>query len=229
MFGYVTDELREDGAQIEALMAARAAESTRAIQETYESRFLKACNAAQTNANANVVNGFAHRIASSVTNNLFTMDHMIAMKLAFDKANVPASGRILLVDPIVEATLNKMTNVVTTDIGPYAAALMENGWAKDHKFVKNLFGFDIITSNRLPKGSLSDGTTTVTDGVANIFMCVADDNTKPIMSAWRRMPKAEGARNKDYRRDEFNVTARFGFGAQRVDTLGVLITSASKY
>jgi hypothetical protein len=35
---YVTDELREDGAQVDALMSARSTESTRAIQETFESR-----------------------------------------------------------------------------------------------------------------------------------------------------------------------------------------------
>jgi hypothetical protein len=57
-------------------------------------------------------------------------------------------------------------------------------------------------------------------------MSVADDNLKPIMAAWRRMPKAESERNKDLRRDEFVVSARWGFGTQRVDTLGVLITSA---
>ncbi len=62
---YVTDELREDGAQVEALMSARSSESTRAIQETFESRFLKKCATSQTNANANLVNGFAHRIASA--------------------------------------------------------------------------------------------------------------------------------------------------------------------
>jgi hypothetical protein len=59
-------------------------------------------------------------------------------------------------------------------------------------------------------------------------MSVADDNTKPIMAAWRRMPKVEGERNKDLRRDEFVTSARWGFGTQRVDTLGVVITSATK-
>ena len=67
---YVTDELREDGAQVEALMAGRSSESTRAIQETFESRFLAKCNSVQTNANANTVNGFAHRISSTAANNV---------------------------------------------------------------------------------------------------------------------------------------------------------------
>lgn len=222
---YVNDELREDGAQVEQLMAARSAESTRAIQEVFESRFLAKCNSAQTNANANLVNGFAHRIASAETNNVLSLNHLISMKLAFDKANVPMAGRILIVDPVCAATLDKTVSLAR-DVTPFGQKILENGFDRDHQFLMNLYGWNIITSNRLPKGTFSDGTTSVSSAVANVFMCMADDNTKPIMSAWRRMPKVEGERNKDLRRDEFVTSCRFGFGAQRVDTLGILITSA---
>lgn len=228
---YVTDELREDGAQVEALMAARSSESTRAIQETFESRFLAKCNSAQTNGAANLVNGFAHRIASAVatsgSENTISLDHFIKMKLAFDKANVPMAGRIAILDPVAGATLDRLVNIAR-DVTPFGQRILENGFDRDHEFLMNLYGWNIITSNRLPKGSFSDGTTTVTNGVANIFMSLADDNTKPIMAAWRRMPKVEGERNKDLRRDEFVTSARWGFGTQRVDTLGVVITDAAK-
>lgn len=225
---YVTDDLREDGSQIEQLMAARSVESTRALQETFESRFLSVCNSAQTNANANTINGFAHRIASSETNNVFALKHLIAMRLAFDKANVPDSGRVFICDPVVEATLNGLVTI-THDVSPFGEMILKEGMARGQRFVMQLFGWDIITSNRLPTGTFSDGTTSVTGGVANIFMCVLDDNTKPIMAAWRRMPKVEGERNKDRARDEFVTRCRWGMGPQRVDTLGVLITSASNY
>ena len=225
---YVTDDLREDGSQIEQLMSARSVESTRALQETFESRFLSVCNAAQTNANANVINGFAHRVASAETDNVFALKHLIAMRLAFDKANVPDSGRVFICDPVVEATLNGLVTI-THDVSPFGEMILKEGMARGQRFVMQLFGWDIITSNRLPTGTFSDGTTSVTSGVANIFMCVLDDNTKPIMAAWRRMPKVEGERNKDRARDEFVTRCRWGMGPQRVDTLGVLITSASNY
>lgn len=225
---HVTDDLREDGAQVESLMAQRASESTRALQEAYETKFLKACNDAQTDADANEINGFAHRIASSETDNVFALSQVIAMKLAFDKANVPDEGRVLIVDPIVEATLNGLVSIAK-DVTPFGDKILREGLARGQQFLMNLFGFDIITSNRLPHGTLSDGTTSVTDGVANIAMCVADDQCKPIMGAWRRMPKVEGERNKDRGRNEFVVRTRYGFGAQRVDTLGVIITSATNY
>jgi len=60
-------------------------------------------------------------------------------------------------------------------------------------------------------------------------MCVADDTCKPIMHAWRRQPQTEGWRNPTGRGDNFQVTSRFGFGAQRVDTLGVILTTSLTY
>jgi hypothetical protein len=220
---YVTDDLREDGAQVEALMSARQAESTRAIQEVFETRYLAKCNSSQTNANPNTINGFPHRIVSLATNNVITLGHFISMKLAFDKANVPMAGRVAIVDPVAAATFSTAITMTGTTT-PFGEALLKTGFAREHTFVMNLYGWDIITSNRLPKGSMGDGTTTVASAVANIFMSVADDNTKPIMAAWRRMPKVEGERNKDLRRDEFVTSARFGFGTQRVDTLGIVAT-----
>lgn len=225
---YVTDDLREDGTQIDMIMAQRSVEQTRALQEHFESRWLQTLQEGQVNADPNVINGFAHRIASTETNNVFSTDYLVDMKLAFDKANVPSEGRVFICDPVAEATLNKLVTI-TTDVTPFAQRIIEQGMARGQMFLMNLFGWDIMSSNRLPKGSFSDGTTTVTDGVANIFACVLDDQTKPGMVAWRRTPKAEGERNKDRARDEFVIRARWGMGVQRVDTLGVLITSASNY
>lgn len=224
---YVTDDLREDGNQTEALMAARAQESTRALQEVFESRFLATCNDAQTDADANLVNGFAHRIVSTETNDVFSLDHLIQMKLAFNKANVPDAGRVFICDSVVEATLNAQVNI-STDVTDFAKQILMSGLASGQKFVMNFYGFDIMTSNRLPTGTFSDGTTSLA-GVANIAMCILDDQTKPIMGAWRRMPKVEGERNKDLARDEFVTRARWGMGPQRVDTLGVIVTSATNY
>lgn len=225
---FVTDDLREDGDQVDALMAARSAESTRALQEKFETRFLAVANAGQTDADANTINGFPHRIGSAETNDVFSTDHLVSMRLAFDKANVPTNGRVFIADPVVEATLNKLVGI-TTDVTPFAESILRSGMSSGMRFVGQLYGFDIILSNRLPTGDFSDGTNSVTGAVANIAMCVLDDQCKPVMGAWRRMPKVEGERNKDLRRDEFVVTARYGLGVQRLDTLGVIITSASNY
>ena len=96
---YVTDDLREDGTNIEMLMAERSAESTRALQETFETDFLKTGSiSAMPASDPYNVNGFAHKIVSAETNDVFALKHLIAMKLAFNKANVPAEGRIFICD-----------------------------------------------------------------------------------------------------------------------------------
>lgn len=224
---FVTDDLREDGTSIDRLMAERAAESTRALQEVFETDFLAvAGDYYEANPGPNAVNGQPHLIVSDAPNGIFELEGLIRMKLAFDKANVPVAGRVAIVDPVVAATLSGMVTI-THDVTPFGQRILENGFDRDHTFLMNLYGWNIITSNRLPVGDFDDGTTQITGGVANLFMSVLDDQTKPIMGAWRRMPKVEGERNKDRARDEFVTRSRYGFGIQRLDTLGAYVTSAT--
>lgn len=230
---FVTDDIREDGTDIERLMAERSAESTRAIQETFESDFLATAGAYYATGGAgagspNLINSQPHLIPSTAVNNVFELKQLIKARLAFDKANVPAEGRIFICDPVVEATLNNAVQI-TSDISPFAKGLIETGMARGQSFMMRLYGFDIITSNRLHVADYSDGTTPITGGVGNVAMCILDDQTKPIMAAWRRMPKAEGERNKDRARDEFVVRCRYGFGIQRVDTMICLPTNATAF
>ena len=237
----VSDDLREDGSQVDSLMAMRAQESTRALGENHESRFLAVANGAHTAGNVNLVNGRPHRWVGSAESNArtITLQDFIAMKLAFDKANVPAGGRIAIVDPVVEASLNSLANLVNVSNNPMFEGIVTEGFARDHKFVKNIFGFDVYTSNFLPSLTAAEaidasgyGLTSETAAVgdkANVFMCVADDSCKPVMHAWRRAPKTEGWRDQEERADKFQVTSRYGFGAQRVDTLGVILTHSSNY
>lgn len=220
---YVTDDLREDGAQVERLTAARAVEQTRAFQEYFETRFLETIPLAMQANDPYLVNGFAHKIVSADANGVMTLSHFRQMQLAFDKANVPAGGRVAIVDPTVAATLSGLVTI-TSDITAWPMEILRNGFERDHRFITNLFGWNIITSNRLYQGTASDGTTTITDGIWNVFMSVADDNTKPVMYALRRPVKVEGERNKDRARDEYVARSRYGLGVQRLDTAGVVVT-----
>lgn len=231
---YVTDILRQDGSQIETLMAMYGMENTRAINTNFETRVYEVAEAAQTAGDPNLINGHSHRFLASGANEQFAEADLIDMRLAFDKANVPMAGRIGIVDPVVSATFSKlitMTDSVDHSRNPVFQNLLESGFANEHQFVMRLHGWDIWTSNLLPQiaaGTSIDGTDSVTGaGIANIFMSILDDNTKPVMVAWRQMPKVEGERNKDRQRDEFVTTARWGVGVQRLDTLGVIVCDAS--
>ena len=231
---YVTDKMRQDGSQIEALTQARGQEAVRAIQEYRESQALKVLDGSQTVANTNSINGFAHRIAASAgataNEGIISLSDLIQMKLAFDKAEVPAAGRIAIVDPVVGATLTSLYQAsANVDSNPMMQQILTGGFSRDHDYIMNLFGWSIMSSNRLPKlATETVDSEQVLTPVANIFMCIADDQTKPLMSAWRQQPKVEGERNKDKQRDEFVQTARWGFGSQRVDTLGVILTSQTE-
>lgn len=239
---HVSDDVKEDYSQIDTLMSMRAMESTRALAEHHETKFLAAANAGQTNANVNLVNGRPHRwVAGGAggTNRIMTLSDFIAMKLSFDKANVPAEGRIAIVDPIVEATLNSLTNLVNVSNNPMFEGIVNTGFEKSHKFIKNIFGFDVYTCNRLPTKTATEALNASSYGlandiaeisdVANIFMCIADDSVKPLMHAWRRMPQTEGWRDSENRGDKYQVTSKFGFGVQRLDALGVVFTDEATY
>ncbi|HEY0730895.1 MAG TPA: hypothetical protein VGD33_00645 [Chitinophagaceae bacterium] len=239
---YITDKLREDGSQVDALISARALATTRALAEYHESRFLTVANLAQTNANVNLVNGRPHRwIAggSGVTTRRMSLADFIAAKFAFDKANIPAEGRIAIVDPVVEASLNSLSNLVNVSNNPHFEGIVQGGFARANRFVKNIYGFDVYTSNLLPKKTATEAlnassyglanTTAQIGDVANLFMCVADDNVKPLMHAMRRPVKTETWRMQALERDMYKTTSRFGLGAQRVDSLITIITDSATY
>lgn len=237
----VSDDLREDGSQIDTLMGMRAMESTRALGENHETGFLRVAGTSQTLASMNLVNGRPHRWVATGTSRVMTVSDFIAMKLSFDKALAPAAGRIAIVDSLVEATLNSLTNLVNVSNNPMFQGMITEGFASTHKFVRNIFGWDVYTSNFLSVKTATESIDASTKGlgagaivaqigdVQNVFMSIADDSSKPIMHAWRRMPSTEGWRSQEDRSDKFQVTSRFGFGAQRVDTLGVIITNGGVY
>ena len=229
---YITDEMKEDGTQVEALIAATGVETARAIAEDYETKLLATVEAGQVAGDPNNVNGFSHRFVGTGTNETLTEADLIKMALAFDKANVPQAGRVAVVDPVTAAVFNmKMQLTAGLDRMPDFMKAWREGFKDGHQFVGNIFGWNILVSNRLPTiaaGTDVDGTSTTTNvGKANLFMSLAGDNEKPIMSAWRRTPRSVTEYNKDFFRTETITSARYGFGQARLDTRGVIVTSAT--
>lgn len=238
----VSDKLREDGAQVEQLQAMRAMEATRALAEARETDFLQAAENAQTQGNVAVINTRPHRWVAggaSATTRVFVLEDFIAMGITFNKANAPQNGRIAVVDPLVEGTFNGLTNLVNVSNNPRFEGVVTEGFARNHKFLHNVYGWDVYTSNFLPVATAAEtldasayslaNDDTVAGDVANIFMCVADDGCKPMMTATRRQPRTEGWRDNENEQDKFKVSTRYGYGAQRTDTLGVIFSHATNY
>lgn len=223
---YITDELREDGAQVDALAVQHSLGAIRQFQKSFESDFLaiaaKYYDVADADTSADyVINGFSHALKGSGAGNAFALNDLLKMKLAFDKADVPSMGRIFICDAVVEYTL--LANLqITSDVTGGALGFIKEGLANGMRFSTSLFGFDVMVSSHV----FVSETWNAGDAI-NVAMCVLDDNTKPIMGAWRRKPRVEGEREINPPRDKFTATCRYGFGIQRVDTMGAILTKAT--
>lgn len=232
---YITRKLQQDGYKAAALEAQVPKDHLRLIKERYETDLLAQSNK-QTLGNTNAINGFAHRyIASGATNKFLTLEDIMYAKLAMDKANIPDEGRIAIVDAVTEAALNVQIGNQAFINNPQFEGIVNTGFAKGRRFVRNIYGFDIWVSDRLPRiasESITGGpgsNTSLEGGVANLFMCVVDDQHTPFMGAWRQAPTTDGEFNKDFQRDEYVTTARWGFGMQRPQSLVTVLTSATAY
>lgn len=240
---YVTDELREDAAQVERLLAENAHRSMMKIKEYIESRWLAVIgdasqNPQQTPSDPNTINGFNHRWVASGASNAITLDDFRYAKLVADKTRWPMGSRVAIIGPEDEFVLNNLfdvnTNVDSFIQNPNFEGLIRSGFMMDHRFVANIYGWMVFTSNFLPTvtetitatgiNPAATGARTVTAGHANIFMSVASDSHKPGMFAWRRTPRTETKREANPPRDEFFHTTRFGVGVQRPETLICVLT-----
>lgn len=245
----MTDEEREDGYYVDQFMAATPGKMMHGLKEVYETDLLATGEIGQIQGDANQINGFAHRwVASGADGQLGLSDFSYA-KTAFLKAKAPDIGIIAIVDPISELSMNRLTNLTNVSNNPQFEGMVETGFGKGMKFIKNIFGVDVYMSNRLPRvetetidttlnggvaapqgeQDIQTGPKTITQAVAAQFMVVADDMTTPYMSAWRRMPSVEHFRDVPRRRDVYYVTTRYGFGMQRPQTLATVLTSANRY
>ena len=102
------------------------------------------------------------------------------------------------------------------------------------RFSRNIFGFDVYTSQNLKSGiteTLAAGGPSAnsnpsTDGVANLFFSAAPD-VLPFVGVMRQPPKVDSEYNKDFQRDEYVTTCRYGFKLFRPENMVVVISDLS--
>ena len=226
---WVTDKLKMTaGGAADRLWSTRTKESAYAFGKRMEADLYAAANATQTATSTNAINGQPHRIAlaTGYTAQAF-VDLLADVKLSFDKCNTPESGRILIVDAKVENRLNKLaTGAVLVADSPRFEGLLETGFAKAHRFVRNIHGFDIFVSNLLPVTTASETVDSVAaraNSEVCIAMCVADEDCKPMMGVIRQQPTAEFERNASKKRDQWSSTSHWGFALYRPESLICLL------
>jgi hypothetical protein len=227
---YITDKAKQDSYYAQQLIGMFPTKMRRALDENLETSVFSLANT-QTVNNANTINGAAHRfIASGGTNTVLSLDDFAKAKFALDKAQAGGS-RVAIIDPSQEYVFNQLVGAQAFINNPQFGGIVNGGFVNEvtgMRFVKNIFGFDVYVSNFLatPTDTAIGGVNTPASPVTNIFMSVGGDLT-PFVGAYRQMPRVEYERNKDLRRDEYVMNARFGLKLYRPECLVSVISKST--
>ena len=230
---YITKKASQDSFYSAQLEARFVPEQARAILEHFESTTFAAPEAGVSANSAEAQDGIAHRISGGNGGKIELADFAYA-RYALKKSSVPDRNLVAIVDPSVEFQLNTLSNIVGVANNPMFEGIVRDGIATGMRFVANVYGFDVYTSNFL-KSDVSDsalaerdGSTTndfsSTNGVANFFMSTEGD-ANPFVGAWRQEPEVDYEYNKDYQRHEYVTTARYGVKKYRAEGIVTVVTN----
>lgn len=227
---YITDKAKQDAFYSAQLIGMFPQKMRRALDENLETSVLALINS-QTSGDVNSINGASHRfVGSGNTNTTLALADFAKAKFALDKAQAHGQ-RVAIIDPSQEYVLNTLTGIVDVTYNPKFEGIVQEGFVNSNtgmRFVKNIYGFDVYVSNFLPASSEAaasslGGVTVPATPTVNIFMSVGGDLT-PFVGAYRQMPRVEFERNKDLRRDEYVMNARFGLKLYRPECVVGVIT-----
>lgn len=219
---YITEKQKQDSFYMSKLVSSFVPKQTRAIMTHFETSVM-GLSSQQTANDANVINGAEHRFVGTGTNEAITVADFAKAKHALKKANVPMTDLVAIVDPSVEYTLGTLTDLTSVANNPKWEGIVSTGIATGMKFVTNIHGFDVYTSNYLADANETIGGVTTAAGKANMFFSATPD-VVPFVGAWRQAPKVDSEFNKDFQRDEYLTTARYGVKLYRPENLVCVLT-----
>lgn len=225
---YISEKLKQDSFYASELIGSFVPAQARAIAAAMETKIMSLGNSGQTASNVNAWNGADHRFVASGTNQVFRLEDIAKAKYALDKAYMPQQNRIAIVDQSVEYTLNTLSNIANVSNNPMWEGIITTGLASGNRFVKNIFGFDVYVSDFLADGiSETVDSVSVTNGVANLFFSATPD-VMPFVGHIRQAPRVDSSFNKDYQREEYVTTCRYGFGLFRPENMVVVLSDDSR-
>lgn len=215
---YITRKMMQDSYYMNELVSSFVPKQARAILEAAETDILAKPNAAYSANDAAAIDGVAHRVAGSGTGDTIAVADFAYAMYALKKAHVPQTNMVAIVDPSVEYQLNTLSQLTTVSNNPRWEGIVRDGIASGMRFVANVYGFDVYTSNFLPsvadtallqKDGSTAGNFATTNGVSNYFFSATSD-VAPIVGAMRQDPIVDREFNKDFQREELVTTARWG-------------------
>lgn len=206
------------------LVSSFVPKMNRALMKTLEVDIMATGPDGQTASDPNTINDARHRFVAGGANETMVLEDFIKALYALEKANVPCTSLVALVDPSVEVEMNRMTNLVNMSNNPRWEGIVSSGIATGMKFAKNIYGFDCYVSQNLKSGiSETVSTVTAASGVANLLFSAAPD-VLPIVGAIRQTPKVDSEYNKDLQREEYVTTMRYGLKLYRPENMVVCIS-----
>ena len=223
---YITNKNKQDSFYMNQLVSAFVPKQARAILESVETKIL-ALESEQTSANLNNINGAPHRFVASGTNEVFAAADFAKARYSLKKANVPDTDLIAIVDPSVEYTINTLANIVSVSNNPRWEGIVSSGIATGMKFISNVYGFDVYTSNYLADANETVDSVTTAAGKANMFFSASPD-VLPFVGAWRQMAQVDSEYNKDFQREEYVTTARYGVKLYRPENLVCVLSDTDQ-
>lgn len=226
---YITEKNLQDSFYSAELVSRFLPEQERAIMAHFETTTLATPEVGVTANSNEVIDGIEHRWAAGGTGAIMTVEDFARARYALKKANVPDTNLVAIVDPSVEFTLNTLSNLVSVSDNPRWEGIVSDGIATGMKFVKNVYGFDVYTSNYLK--DITDGALptaadagvdfSTVNGKANLFFS-ADASVTPFVGAWRQPPKVDYEPQPTRQRHAYMTTARYGVKKYRPENLVVI-------
>lgn len=227
---FITDKMKQDSFYMSDLVSSFVPKQNRAIMTRLETDIMALGNQ-QVAGDTNTINGAAHRMTGSDIATLASNEPILDVSdfakalYALQKANVPTTDLVAIVDPSVEYHINTITNITNVSNNPKWEGIISDGIATGMRFIKNIYGFDVFVSNYL--ASVTNETPdsqAIVDGKVCMFFSAAAD-VLPFVGAFRQLPTVESQRNMDLQRDEFLTTARYGVKLFRPENLVTVLTT----
>lgn len=224
---YITNKMKQDSFYMSQVVPMFVPKQARAIAVAMESAVLALGPDGQTASNPNTINGAPHRFVAQGASAVMDVKDFAKAKFALDKAFVPTTNRIAIVDPSVDYTLSTLSNLVSMQNNPMWEGVITTGLRTGLRFTRNIFGFDVYVSDFLKTGiSETVSSVSVTNGAANLFFS-ADSDVIPFVGSIRQAPKVDSEYNKDLQRDEYVTTCRYGFKLYRPENMVVCLSNTS--
>ncbi len=225
----ISEILLEDSMWGNDLLSAVPVEQAQAIMERFETDTLALAMQQFAGVNdANLINSVAHRKIGTGTNETMATTDFAFAGFSLQKAKVPRTNLIAIVDPSVGFTLETATNLTNISNNPRWEGIVETGITDNFRFVRNVFGFDVFESNMLPTMNETIGGLTTAAGKANIFTSLARPSIAPFVLAWRRHPILVAEWNNKKKQTEIDTTARWGSGLVREENIVVIGTDTDQ-